>query len=305
MGTPKTKDEREEIVRDITPGLLSSIYADTSLSSDAQQSKITQVETLSSTALGKSTPPAQPGGPAVQVDEATAQAALSQLEAMDRAEEIPSLDTAAKALVGITALLTGLFTGIGFTTGDFVRMIRDFQGPGIAFLILVSIALLLGTFAFLINAYRSQTNLRLEQFAIYIGIACAAAAFTFASWGIAQGASAGPTRPAIAASFDTSSNNPMLKVTANSSDVPRAEHLTAMVWGETDKGWTLLSHVVVGPDHNGAAATSMTINNVSSYTLITAAAWLSSTDNSVDNAPSNGCAPNVSCIRLVGLKTTS
>jgi hypothetical protein len=305
MGAARSDDKRKEIVGDITPGLLSSIYADTSLSSDAQQGKITQVETLSATALRKSLPPAQPGAQPVQVDQETAESALSQLAAMNRATEIPSLDTAAKALVGITALLTGLFTGIGFTTGDFVRMIRDFRGPGIAFLILVSVALLLGTFAFLINAYRSQWNLRFEQFAIYIGIACAATAFIFASWGIAEGASAGPTRPAIAASFDTSSNKPVLKVTANSSDVPRTEHLTATVWGETDKGWTLLGHVAVGPDHNGAAATSMTVNNVSSYTLITASARLSSTDDSVDKAPTNGCAPNVSCVRLVGLTPAS
>jgi hypothetical protein len=77
---------------------------------------------------------------------------------MDRAAEIPSLDNAAKILTGITALVTGLFTGIGFTTGDFIRMIRDFPGKGIAFLVLASTALLIGSFAFVVNAYRSSVN---------------------------------------------------------------------------------------------------------------------------------------------------
>ena len=66
MGAARSDDKRKEIVGDITPGLLSSIYADTSLSSDAQQGKITQVETLSATALRKSLPPAQPGAQPVE-----------------------------------------------------------------------------------------------------------------------------------------------------------------------------------------------------------------------------------------------
>jgi hypothetical protein len=178
--------------------LLGEIFVDASSDASAQESKVKNVLDLRSDALGE--------------DEGKAKCSLLQLEAMDRATEIPSLDKAAKYLASITVLLTGLFTGIGFSTGDFIRMTRDFQGVGIAFLILASTALLLGTFAFVINGCRSSLNLWSERIAVYLGIACAAAAFILAAWGLAQGASAGPTRPTISASFDTTSNPPVLKV---------------------------------------------------------------------------------------------
>ena len=82
------------------------------------------------------------------------------------------------------------------------RMIRDFPFQGLAFLILASVAILLGTFAFVINASKSDFQLGAERVAVYFGILCAAAA-CLASWGLSQGASAATT-PTIAASFDTS-----------------------------------------------------------------------------------------------------
>src|SRR5262249_9742695 len=153
-----------------------------------------------------------------------AQTALNDLQGLARGSEIPSLDNAAKALAGVTALLTGLFTGLGFATGDFVRMYRDFAPQGLAFLILSSVALLLGTFAFVINGYRSNLNLWAERIAIYLGIGCAAFAFVLAAWGLSQGASNGPTRPSISASFDQS-NPPLLTVNFVVSGVSRSQHL--------------------------------------------------------------------------------
>ena len=230
---------------------------------------------------------------------------LLQLEAMDRATEIPSLDKAAKYLAGITVLLTGLFTGIGFSTGDFIRMTRDFQGVGIAFLILASTALLLGTFAFVINGCRSSLNLWSERIAVYLGIACAAAAFILAAWGLAQGASAGPTRPTISASFDTTSNPPVLKVSVGSSDVPRSEHLTATVWGKRDGDWVVLGYLITGPTRDGANNANITVNNIMPYSTIVINALLSSEDIPLASTPPKECSTGMSCFQIAGFGTSS
>jgi hypothetical protein len=282
----------------IVGGLIGSIYADSSLDEATQKSKIDDVLAKYSSALG-------PGGPASPADENDPQLAWEELQAMDRAAEIPSLDNAAKILTGVTALVTGLFVGIGFTTGDFVHMIRDFQWKGITFLILVSLALLLGTFAFVVNAYRSLRNLRLERGAVYLGIVCAGTAFILASWGLAQGSSAAQTRPVISASFNTSSGTPVLDVSASSSNVPRSEHLTVIVWGDTAQGWNVLSSLVTGPTPDGTDNASITVNNnVSTYTEIRVHAFLSSADIPPSSRP-HECSSYTSCFRLVGLAAPS
>jgi hypothetical protein len=291
-------DEDKDEAKEIASGLIGSIYADSSLDETTQKNKIQDVLAKYSSALG-------PDGPAAPADANDPQLAWEELQAMDRAAEIPSLDNAAKILTGVTALVTGLFVGIGFTTGDFIRMIRDFQWQGITFLILVSFALLLGTFAFVINAYRSSQNLRWERGAVYLGILCAGGAFVFASWGLAEGSSAAQTRPVISASFNTSSGTPVLNVSVSSSNVPRSEHLTAITWGKTAQGWHLLSSLVTGPAPDGTDNASISVNNISPYTEIMMRAFLSSADLPTPRIPPENCSADTSCFLLVGLAAPS
>lgn len=288
---PKQQDE----IKEIAAGLDGAIFSNSALDTATQTADVATVDQLRSTALGQGDPP--PNDDAREL-------ALSKLQAMARAAEIPSLDTAAKALTGVTALLTGLFVGIGFQTGDFVRMIRDFWGQGFTFLLLASLAILLGTFAVVINAYRSPRNLWAERIAVYFGIVCATAAFGLAAWGISQGASAGPTRPTISASFNTTSTSPVLDVSASSTDVPRSEDLTATVWGNGPNGWAVLSNVVTGPTSDGAATASITVDNVATYSEIEATAALSSANAPIPSAPPSSCPIDTSCDVLVGSGTS-
>jgi hypothetical protein len=101
--------------RKLAAGLFGAVYADDSLDTTAQESRITQINKLRIAVL---TEPAD-APPAADL-------ALSELQAMNRAAEVSGLNKAAASLAGVTALLTGLFTGIGFSIGDFARMIRDF-----------------------------------------------------------------------------------------------------------------------------------------------------------------------------------
>jgi len=293
FGKPDQEKKKEKKVKESVTGLLGAIFADTSSDAAAQDTKAKGVLGLRSAALGQ--------GKA----EADAESSVLQLEAMDRATEIPSLNKAAASLAAITVLLTGLFTGIGFSTGDFIRMIRDFQGVGIVFLILASMALLLGTFAFVINGFRSSLNLWSERIAVYLGIACAAAAFILAAWGIAQGASAGATRPTISASFDTTSGTPVLKVSVSSSDVPRSEHLTATVWGKKGGGWIVLGDLVTGPTRDGADNANITVNNIMPYSTIVIKALLSAKDHPLGLTPPMGCSTGMSCFQIAGFGTLS
>jgi hypothetical protein len=289
FGVPDQDKKKKKKVKESVTVLLGTIFADTS--GTTAQDRVNNVLKLRSNALGQ--------------DRAEAECSLLQLEAMDRATEIPSLNRAAASLAGITVLLTGLFTGIGFSTGDFIRMIRDFQGVGIAFLILASTALLLGTFAFVINGCRSSLNLWSERIAVYLGIACAAAAFILAAWGIAQGASAGATRPTISASFDTTSNTPVLKVSVSSSDVPRSEHLTATVWGKRGGGWIVLGSLITGPTRDGANNANITVNNIMPYSTIVINALLSSKDIPLALTPPKECPTGMSCFQIAGFGTSS
>jgi len=288
FGGPDQDKKKNKKVKESVAGLLGATYAVTSDTS--AQEKVDHILELGSNALQ---------------DTEDAKCSLLQLEAMDRATEIPSLDKAAKYLAGITVLVTGLFTGVGFSTGDFIRMTRDFQGVGIAFLILASMALLLGTFAFVINGCRSSLNLWSERIAVYLGIACAAVAFILASWGLAQGASAGPTRPTISASFDTTSNPPVLKVSVGSSDVPRSEHLTATVWGKRGGGWIVLGHLITGPTRDGANNANITVNNIMPYSTIVINALLSSEDIPLALTPPNECSTGMSCFQIAGFGMSS
>jgi len=161
------------------------------------------------------------------------------------------------------------------------------------------------TFAFVINGCRSSLNLWSERIAVYLGIACAAVAFILASWGLAQGASAGPTRPTISASFDTTSNPPVLKVSVGSSDVPRSEHLTATVWGKRGGGWIVLGHLITGPTRDGANNANITVNNIMPYSTIVINALLSSEDIPLALTPPNECSTGMSCFQIAGFGMSS
>lgn len=282
-------DVDQAAARKIAATLFGAVYADGSLDSTAQESRITQINGLRIAVLGEPADAAP-----------TADLALSELKAMDRAAEASGLDKAAASLAGVTALLTGLFTGVGFSTGDFARMIRDSPFKGFSFLILASLAILLGTFAFVINAAQSPWKLRAEKAAVYVGILFAATAFFLASWGLSQGASAATT-PTISASFDTSATPPILKVTIGSSDVPRQERIVTTAWGADRTGkWTVLSHLSSGAASDGTADGSMTISNTNSYTQIEIIAAIAATDTTPPASPTTPCPSDMSCVILPG-----
>ena len=265
-------------VNEVVAGLLGSI-AVANASNAGDQSA--HVEELRDTVLGISS-----GGTAPTEDQQTA--AWLELKAMERGAEIPSLNSAAAALVGLTAAITAIFTGVGFATGDFIRMIRDVPAAGLAFLVLAGVTLLVGTFAFVIDAYKSNLNLWIERIAVYSGIVCGAAAFVIAAWGLSQGASAAATRPTISAQFQ-GSNPPTLAVEVKSSDVPRSENLTTTIWGSSSGTWTVLSHTVSGPQHDGSIDNSIPIGTLSGYDELAVEAFLSSGDTAVPLHPPKTC----------------
>jgi hypothetical protein len=227
--------------------------------------------------------------------------ALLKLKAMNRAAEIPGLDASAKALVGVTVLITGLFTGIGFSTGDFVRMIRDHWSQGFLFLILASVALLVGTFAVAINAYRSQNNIRAERIALYAGVVCAAVAFGLGAWGLAQGASSATT-PSISAAFSTTVPA-TLNVTVSSSDVPRKKHMILRVWGwdQTQAKWDSIGVDHLAPAPDGTINSSPSFSGVDSYTMIEIDAQVTAAKDTTATSPPATCPVDTSCLTMQGL----
>lgn len=282
-------------VKKTTAGLIAAAYADSSLDAAAEAAGITLIDKLRALALDQ---------PATQ-DPDSGLAAL-ELEAMGRANEISSLNKAAAALAGITTVVTGLFAGIGFSSGDLDRMIRDHFSQGLLFLILAGVAILLGTFAFVIDGSYSRLNLNLERGAVYIGIGCAAIAFCLVAWGLSQGASAATT-PTISASFDRTTAPPVLNVTVASSDVPHTDRIITTVWGTDSQGtWKLLDHLSTGAASDGTASASTTVNNADSYTEIEVVASVAATDSTPPTSPAGTCPSGSSCVTLFkGLTTSS
>lgn len=126
-GQAPLTDSKRKNAEGIASGLIGSIYADSSLDATTQKSKVDQVVTLRSIALSSTETADTADATSPTLSPALA---LNELDGMNRAVEIQSLDKAATALAGITALVAGLFTGIGFTTGDFVHMISGLPRPG-------------------------------------------------------------------------------------------------------------------------------------------------------------------------------
>jgi divalent metal cation (Fe/Co/Zn/Cd) transporter len=96
-------------------------------------------------------------------------------------------------------------------------------------LILGVLAILVGTFAFLIDAVQSPVKLRLEQGAIYLGVVAFGASFIIAAWGLATGASGGSARPVVTAEVTTSKADGTTTITArtNRDAVRRSKALIA------------------------------------------------------------------------------
>lgn len=284
-----------EKVKKTAASLIAAAYVDSAPSADGQVAGTAQIDKLRAIALSQ-TPNQDP-----DVD-----LAASELESMGRAGEISSLNKAAVSLAGITALVTALFTGIGFSTGDLERMIRDHVSQGLIFLILAGVAILLGTFAFVINGSYSRLNLNLERGAVYLGIGCAAIAFCLVAWGLSQDASAATT-PTIAASFDRSTTSPVLNVTVASSDVPHNDRIIATVWGMDSQGkWNRLSHLSNGAASDGTASISITVDNADSYTETEVVASVSANDSTPSAIPTASCPSGTSCVTLFkGLSTSS
>jgi hypothetical protein len=273
----------------LAEGLFGATFASTMSWTD-QEAKIEDINGYRTAALGTAAGANDAG-----------EVALLKLKAMSRAAEIPGLDASAKALVGVTVLITGLFTGIGFSTGDFVRMIRDHWGQGFLFLILASVALLVGTFAVAINAYRSQFNLWTERIALYAGVVCAAAAFGLGAWGLSQGASSATT-PTISAAFSTTAPA-TLSVTASSSDVPRKEHMILHAWGfdQTQKKWDSIDDYDLPPASDGTINSTLSLSPVDSYTTIEIDAQVTGAKDTTVTSPPVPCPVDTSCLTMQGL----
>ncbi len=215
---------------------------------------------------------------------------LAQLQGMARSSEVAKLDRAATVLAGITTVVTGLFTAFGFGSGDYQRMFRDLFIQSFLFLIFTGAALFLGTFAFVVNAQKSDVNLWVERIAVYVGIGCAGAALVLGSWGLSQGQSAGPTRPGISATINTSGTSQVLDVTSQSAAVPRWEHLKVTIWAKDARGWNVLRDDIVGPGRDGTVNDSIAVPYKSSYIQVVAAASLESGDKSgVPSQPPPAC----------------
>jgi hypothetical protein len=258
----------------LADNLFGNVYANKSLTDDqklAQAAKIQGLLDIAFPANVAGVPNAETGNVAANDGAAT----LAQLEAMDRASQIPSWDAAAKALTGIVTVVTGAYAAIGFTTGDLTQMIHNSPRLGFWLLGLVGLVILVGTFAIVTNSYASDRNLTYEQIAVCSGILVAAVAFGLAAWGLSEAAQPLSTRPTISESA-TAGTKPTLTISATSSGLQARSVLAESVWGEATPGhWVPVSTVTAGPDKTGAASTSLLVSNAGAYAEIEAVAALS------------------------------
>jgi hypothetical protein len=253
--------EQDRAQEELVTGLIAAARSDASLSPADQDKLVQEIASLRDRAFGS---PPDAG-------------AMAELEAMARADEIIGLDNLAKALTGIVVLTTGLFTGLGFSSGDMLRMIRDSPAVGLVFLSSAGVAVFLGTFAFGINAYRSLANFWMERIAVYSGVALGALSLVMACVGLSQGAGAGSASPVLIGSLDTTGSVPSLQLVVQTSDVPRSDHARATVWGRTDQGsWVVLAHLVTGPARDGSVDQHLSIPAVTGYVVLVAEANVSS-----------------------------
>jgi hypothetical protein len=163
---------------------------------------------------------------------------LDGVDRANRADLVATLDRAAAILVTAFTVISGALVAAGFAVGDFPRFYRNYFGSALAFLILAGFAILVGTFAFLIDAVESTWKLRLEQAAIYTGVVAFAAAFAIAAWGLAYGSSGRTDRPtlttALATSMSQAGQNQVttydVTARATRSGVQRSDALVTTVW---------------------------------------------------------------------------
>ena len=264
----------------IAAALFGEVFANTSLSVADQTAQLNLIRNI----LGEAYPPGSAAAPAAGADpgaaaaDPTGRTAQIELDAMDRAAQIPAWDAAAKALVGIFTVAATAYTAVGLTNGDLLHFVRNDHTAGFVLLLLAGFTIFIGSFAIVTNAYASDTNLVLEKSAVCTGIVAAFAAVGIGFYGIIWRSVPPPTRPAITDSV-TAGKTPAASITVGSANVPADGRLQLRVWGLDSSGdWVLLDDIAIGPDNNGAASTTVSVSDASAYTKLEGAAALSVAD---------------------------
>jgi hypothetical protein len=217
------------------------------------------------------------------------------VQKFERVTTVAALDKAALSLVAAFTTITAALTTVGFATGDYTGFYRNYLGWALAYLILAIVAVLIGTFAFLIDAVQDNVRLRIEQFAIYAGIVAFGVSFCIAASGLAVGSSGGSNRPAISASVIISKTDGTAEVKAqvDRSDVQRSDALTVAVWGDDAKTslYELLEIDVTGPDKAGAVTEMIdTVEPSASYRDFVISASVGPAPAAIPTAPPANCA---------------
>jgi hypothetical protein len=184
---------------------------------------------------------------------------LSQLQSLCRNTEVSALNLAAKSLGAITVVVTGLLTGFGFASGDLLRMYRDDATLSIVFFILITLAVMLGTFAVAIDGAARTMNFWAERSAVYVGILISVVAVLLVTWGLTRG-TVGVLRPTISTTYSTATGISTLQITATASTVRSSDHIELTVWGyrAVHPGWSVVLYDVTGADQDGAITASST-----------------------------------------------
>jgi hypothetical protein len=213
-----------------------------------------------------------------------------------RVSTVASLDKAAGILVATFVTLTAAFTAVGFAAADYTSFYRNYLGWAIAYLVLAIFAVLVGTFAFLIDAVADNWKLRAEQLFIYLGVVAFGAAFVIAAWGLAIGASSGNDRPQLTASLTTSKTErtTALSATATRSAVSRSHVLVMTFWGfdASQSAFHKLRYDVVGPTASGSIdhSAAVTVRSGSFQTYIVTAV-VEAPPKILPSEPPSNCQP--------------
>ena len=207
---------------------------------------------------------------------------------------VAALDKAAQILVAAVTTITGVLIAAGFALGDFTSFYRNHFGAGLAFLLLSVAAIIIGTFAFLIDAVESENKLRAEVAAVYVGVVAFGAAFVIAAVGLASGTSSGSDRPVLTTGVttDKTAGTTTVTATASRSAVPHSSALAVALWGveNAQSPFVLLRYDVVGPKSDGTASDTADATVASNaYTQFVATAVVAAPPASAPTAPPNNC----------------
>lgn len=229
---------------------------------------------------------------AAQSESQTLEQSIGQAE---RAPVVAGLDTAAKILIATFTTITAALTAAGFAAGDVTSFYRNHQFWAFLYLILAAIAILVGTFAFLVDSVEAQWKMRLEQWAIYGGVIAFGAAFIIAVWGLAAGASAGLDRPVLSAQLTGSpSSGTTITASASRSAVQRSDTLVTSIWGVSADGkkFVPLRYDVVGASSDGSVSDSLGVAVASgTYGRFVVTAVVRQPPHKAASAPPGNCLP--------------